>query len=198
MEREEYTCRFLGHTNLIYSLTDLADPNFSKIKIKISQKKVRFFLMSCSNNKKEALYSVYRSSKDEKSKEVVARIVCFLIRIAFLPESSVFNYCFYKFTLGNLHLLTKAIILFLLWLTDPKCFIFLPVKLKIKLVWPYIIFCEKFVEWKHGLGSWIKFNTHSIGRLFFKAIKLYIIADYFVLNLFAWRIKPEKFNNTKN
>ena len=43
MEREEYTCRFLGHTNLIYSLTDLADPNFSKIKIKISQKKVRFF-----------------------------------------------------------------------------------------------------------------------------------------------------------
>ena len=68
MEREEYTCRFLGHTNLIYSLTDLADPNISKIKI-ISQKKVRFFSCRVLTIKKKHYILFTGPQKMEKARK---------------------------------------------------------------------------------------------------------------------------------
>ena len=62
-----------------------------------------------------------RTSKGGKSKEVITRIVCFLIRSAFLSKSSVFNkisnYCFNKSALRNLHLFTM--------LSSNKIFVFL-------------------------------------------------------------------------
>ena len=99
------------------SLTGPTDTSFSKIKEEYHKKKQIYFCKTlnnnqyCSNDKKEALWSVYRSYKDWKSKEVVTRIVSFLIRHVFLPKSYVFDndfkLLFYKSSLRNLYLNTN-------------------------------------------------------------------------------------------
>ena len=112
MVKEEWSNKSKqGHSNFIFSFTGPTDPNFSKIRIKTSQKdqicicKTSDIIQSCSNNKKKR-YNFFRGlQKMEKAKKWSQELFAFSFVVpSFQSHLSLIT----KSVLRNLHLFAMS------------------------------------------------------------------------------------------